>query len=414
MTGRLGGKFLVHLVARMLPPGTEQQQAASLLRESLRVRTGSPRVSRMGDARLLQDRLDALPDGVLVADASGTVVSANDAAHRLLAQDELVDRPLLEVMALQDLQGCEWADVAAPYTGLEVRSHLVEQAWRLSDGTELLVTVRIVRKSPSAPVEQVGVVLRSARARDRLDRERSDLVATIAHELRSPLTGVKGFTASMLANWQRFSDEQKKLIIESVHHDTDRLTRLIAELLDVARIDTGRLSLRRRPVEAGPAVRRVTDSVHAHSRRPILVEVPDGLPPILADPDKFAQVMTNLVENAVRHGAGEVRVRAWETEVADAGGQVDEGDVADDGAAEDRRRVCLVVEDEGEGITPEIRRRIFTKYWKHGATGGSGLGMYLVHGLVTAHGGSVAVADAEGGGARIEVLWPVADPGTLS
>ena len=352
----------------------------------------------MGDAGLVQERFDALPDGVLVADASGTVVTANDAAHRLLAQDDLVDRPLLDVMALQDLQGCNWADVAAPYTGLSVRSHLVEQAWRLSDGTELLVTVRIVRKSPSSPVEQVGVVLRSARARDRLDRERSDLVATIAHELRSPLTGVKGFTASMLANWQRFSDEQKKLIIESVHHDTDRLTRLIAELLDVARIDTGRLSLRKRPVEAGPAVRRVTDSVHAHSRRPILVEVPDELPALLADPDKFAQVMTNLVENAVRHGAGEVRVRAWETEVA----------------GEDPRRICLVVEDQGEGITPEIRRRIFTKYWKHGATGGSGLGMYLVHGLVTAHGGSVAVGDAEGGGARIEVLWPVADPRTLS
>ena len=356
----------------------------------------------MGDARLAQECLDALPDGVLVADAAGTVVTANDAAHRLLEQEQLVGRPLLEVMALQDLQGCEWADVAAPYTGFPFRRHLVEQAWRLSDGTELLVTVRIVRKGPHAPVEQVGVALRSARARDRLDRERSDLVATIAHELRSPLTGVKGFTASMLANWQRFSDEQKKLIIESVHHDTDRLTRLIAELLDVARIDTGRLSLRQRPVEVGPAVRRVTDSVHAHSRRPILLDIPEDLPTVQADPDKLAQVMTNLVENAVRHGAGEVHVLAREV-------------TAEDGADLDEpRRVSLVVEDEGDGIAPEIRRRIFTKYWKHGSTGGSGLGMYVVHGLVTAHGGSVSIGDAEGGGARIEVLWPVADPRNLS
>ena len=349
----------------------------------------------MGDAGLVQECLDALPDGVLVADADGTVTTANDAAHRLLEQDRLVGRPLLEVMALQDLQGCDWADVAAPYTGFAVRSQLVEQAWRLSDGTELLVTVRLVRPRPSAPVERVGVVLRSARARDRLDRERSDLVATIAHELRSPLTGVKGFTASMLANWQRFSDEQKKLIIESVHHDTDRLTRLIAELLDVARIDTGRLSLRQRPVEVATAVRRVTESVHAHSRRPIVVDVPADLPAILADPDKFAQVMTNLVENAVRHGAGEVHVtaRAVTPEVA---------------------QVSVVVTDEGDGIAPEIRRRIFTKYWKHGSTGGSGLGMYVVHGLVTAHGGTVAIGDAPSGGARIEVLWPVADPRTLS
>ncbi len=352
----------------------------------------------MGDLTSLQECLDALPDGVLVADAAGTVVTANDTAHRLLKQDRLVDRPLVEVMALQDLQGCDWADVAAPYTGFPFRTHLVEQAWRLSDGTELLVTVRLVRKDPHAPVEQVGVVVRSARARDRLDRERSDLVATIAHELRSPLTGVKGFTASMLANWQRFSDDQKKLIIESVHHDTDRLTRLIAELLDVARIDTGRLSLRPRPVEVGTAVRRVTDSVHAHSRRPILLDVPEDLPPLLADPDKFAQVMTNVVENAVRHGAGEVHVQARET-VADGA---------------DLRRVSVVVSDEGDGIAPEIRRRIFTKYWKHGSTGGSGLGMYIVHGLVTAHGGTVSIGDAEGGGARIEVLWPVADQRTLS
>jgi signal transduction histidine kinase len=360
----------------------------------------------MGDAATLEQCLDALPDGVLVADADGTVVSANDTALRLLKQDVVMGRSLLEVMALQDLQGCNWAEVAAPYKGFPFRTSLVEQAWRLSDGTELLVTVRLVRSNPQAPVERVGVVLRSARARDRLDRERSDLVATIAHELRSPLTGVKGFTASMLANWQRFSDEQKKLIIESVHHDTDRLTRLIAELLDVARIDTGRLSLRQRPVEVGTAVRRVTDSVHAHSRRPILVDVPEELPSILADPDKFAQVMTNLVENAVRHGAGEVRVTAQETTAEEVASQDEQ-----DG---DPRRVSVVVSDQGDGIAPEIRRRIFTKYWKHGSTGGSGLGMYVVHGLVTAHGGTVTIGDAEGGGARIEVLWPVADPRNLS
>jgi signal transduction histidine kinase len=99
-----------------------------------------------------------------------------------------------------------------------------------------------------------------------------------------------------------------------------------------------------------------------------------------------------------------VQVVAREATVSDL--DLQEGD--------DPRRVSVVVSDEGEGIAPEIRRRIFTKYWKHGSTGGSGLGMYVVHGLVTAHGGTVTVGDAEGGGARIEVLWPVADAGTLS
>ncbi len=68
--------------------------------------------------------------------------------------------------------------------------------------------------------------------------------------------------------------------------------------------------------------------------------------------------------------------------------------------------VEIVVEDEGEGIAPEIRRRVFTKYWKHGTRGGSGLGMYIVHGLVEAHHGRITIADADGGGARIEVVWP--------
>ena len=69
--------------------------------------------------------------------------------------------------------------------------------------------------------------------------------------------------------------------------------------------------------------------------------------------------------------------------------------------------VEIVVEDEGEGISPAIRKRVFTKFWKHGTRGGSGLGMYIAHGLVTAQGGRITITDAEGGGARIEVLWPV-------
>jgi signal transduction histidine kinase len=264
-----------------------------------------------------------------------------------------------------------------------------EQAWRLPDGTELLVTTRMRRRSPHHPVEQVAVSLRSARARDRLDRERSDLVATVAHELRSPLTGVRGFTGTLLARWDKFSDDQKKLIMQSVHADTDRLTRLIAELLEVARIDTGRLSLYPRPLDVASAVEQVTHSVRAGTGREVHFEPDPDLPQILADPDRFAQVLTNLVENAVRHGEGMVWVTAAIRQV------------------EGEPYVDVVVEDEGEGISPAIRKRVFTKFWKHGTHGGSGLGMYIAHGLVVAHGGDIAIADADGGGARIETSWPV-------
>jgi signal transduction histidine kinase len=337
----------------------------------------------------VEDVLDVLPDGVVIADATGTVVQANDMARRLLRAEELVGLPLCEAIPLQDLEGRDWFTVTAPYTGLRIRRLQAEQAWRLSDGTELLVTTRMRRRSPADAVERVAVSLRSARARSVLDRERSDLVATVAHELRSPLTGVRGFTGTLLARWDKFSDEQKRLIMQSVHTDTDRLTRLIAELLEVARIDTGRLSLHPRGVDVPEAVTQVTSSVRAGTGREIQTRLADGLERILADPDRFAQVLTNLVDNAVRHGEGRVLVTA--------------APAHRDGQA----FVRVVVEDEGEGISPAIRSRVFTKFWKHGSTGGSGLGMYIAHGLVTAHGGRIAIRDADGGGARIEVLWPV-------
>ncbi len=341
------------------------------------------------ESHLDEGLLDTLPDGVLVADADGVVRHANDMARRLLGTDDIVGRSLAEVVTLQDLDGHDWYGLTEPYRGLNIRRMQAEQAWRLADGTELLVTTRMRRRSPHHPVEQVAVSLRSARARDRLDRERSDLVATVAHELRSPLTGVRGFTGTLLARWDKFSDDQKKLIMQSVHSDTDRLTRLIAELLEVARIDTGRLSLYPRPVDVASAVEQVTHSVRAGTGREVHFEPDPDLPQILADPDRFAQVLTNLVDNAVRHGEGMVCVTAAIREV--------------DG----QPYVDVVVEDEGEGISPAIRKRVFTKFWKHGTRGGSGLGMYIAHGLVIAHGGDIVIGDADGGGARIETSWPV-------
>jgi signal transduction histidine kinase len=102
-------------------------------------------------------------------------------------------------------------------------------------------------------------------------------------------------------------------------------------------------------------------------------------------------VVTNVVENAIRHGGGTVRVRAepW----------FNEGWTADG--------VRLTVDDEGEGIPIDMRRRVFTKFWTgHGNRGGTGLGLYLVNGIARAHGGQVAILDAPGGGARIVMDWP--------
>src|SRR5689334_8712839 len=255
------------------------------------------------------DLLDALADGVVVAGADGTVTALNTAAARLLGVGDTVGKHLSDVVLLQDRAGNTWYSCTDPYGGLPTRTHLTEQAWYLSDGTELLVTARLSRPSPRQPVEQVAVSLRSARARERLDRERSDLVATVAHELRSPLTGVKGFVATLLSKWDKLNDDQKKMMLETVATDADRLSRLITELLDVARIDTGRLQLYRREFDAIGVIERVVASVQAGTSRAVLLETDTGECPVYADPDKFVQVVTNLVDNAVRHGEGTVRVR---------------------------------------------------------------------------------------------------------
>jgi signal transduction histidine kinase len=143
-----------------------------------------------------------------------------------------------------------------------------------------------------------------------------------------------------------------------------------------------------RPFDAVEEMDHIRESVRAGTGRDILFDPERSALQIHADPDRFSQVMTNIVDNAVRHGDGTVRITA----------------VPDQ--QNGRAYVSIAVEDEGGGISPEIRSRVFTKFWKHGQRGGSGLGMYIAHGLVTAHGGTIDIGESPAGGARIEVRWP--------
>jgi len=343
-----------------------------------------------------QEIVDALPDGVVVADERGRVELISALAVRMLGvEGNPIGQPLEFVLTVIDQDGAGWVAGNLPYDGLATRTAVPEQSWLLPNGSEVLVSAKIHRSALDRPVERVAVTLRSGRGRARLDRERSDLVATVAHELRSPLTGVKGFVQALLNRWDKLNDEQKKLMLLTVSADSDRLSRLIAELLDVARIDTGRLQMYPRPIDAAVLISRIVDSVSAGTARPIDLYLDDDLPEVVADPDKFTQVFMNLVENGVRHGDGTVSVR-----VSAATGQ--------DPAVPDG--VVVTVDDQGEGIPADLRRRVFTKFWKGGARGGSGLGLYIVGGLTKAHGGTVTIDDAPGGGARITVAWPANAP----
>ena len=339
----------------------------------------------------LQALADSYPDGIIAADAEGTVVLLNSQGAGLLGCEvaDALGRPLTEVLRLQDQDARTWLEFNHPYETLPIVRGIPEQAWLTGAGEEVLTTASLTRSADRRTVAIMAIGIRSGRGRAQLDRERSDLVAMVAHELRSPLTGVKGFVQALLNRWDKLNDDQRKLMLTTVNADADRLARLIAELLDVARIDTGRLQLYPRESSAEVLVGRVVSSIEAGTSREIMLEVEDDLPSVFADPDKFTQVVTNLVENAIRHGQGQVRVGLAESP--------------------DSAGVRITVDDEGDGIPAEMRRRVFTKFWTTGESGGTGLGMYVVGGLSRAHGGWVTIDDAPGGGARVMVDWPTGD-----
>ncbi|MGH3358419.1 MAG: ATP-binding protein [Nocardioidaceae bacterium] len=341
--------------------------------------------------------LDSLPDGVLVADEAGVVSAANTALERLLAipRNRLVGLHLRDAFGLDDKQGNSWYDCMRPYGGLTSRTRIVEGRWYTQDGDELLVTAALERVGPRAPVHRVVICVRDARARVANDRTRSDLVATVAHELRSPLTGVKGFTATLLKKWDRFSEEQRKLMLETIDNDASRLSRLITELLDAARIDSGRLALRRQPLALTETVQQVLDNIAAGSGQELRAVQIGDVPTIWADPDRLAQLVTNLVENALRHGRGVERIMIRS-------------------ARDERDGAVLVVEDRGTGIPSAMRERIFTRFWKSGDAGGSGLGLYIVRGIVEGHHGEVGIGETEIGGARLTIWLPVNEPDVLA
>ena len=139
---------------------------------------------------------------------------------------------------------------------------------------------------------------------------RAELVSTVAHELRSPLTSVKGFTATLLAKWGRFTDDQKRVMLETVNADADRVTRLITELLDVSRIESGRMEVHRQLVDLPDRARKIIAGRVAagDAEDRFRLEVLGGLPETWLDADKIDQILGNLVENAVRHGAGIVTI----------------------------------------------------------------------------------------------------------
>jgi signal transduction histidine kinase len=355
---------------------------------------------------------DELPDGLVVADAAARVVTFNRAAVRLtgIAAEQAIGKYVYDVLPFRDNDGRDWWMFADPYHGLATRTRHPERSLFLCDGgtaasgaaardsAELLVSVGYVRDDRSGPVRRLVVTLRGAQQRARLERSRAELVSTVAHELRAPLTSVKGFTATLLAKWTRFSDDQKRVMLETVNADADRVTRLITELLDVSRIESGRMEVRRQLVDVPERARKIIAGrvASGESEDRFRLESDLDLPETWLDADKIDQILGNLVENAVRHGAGIVTVVIQRTRTAVSGEQAD--------------AIAVSVRDQGEGIPPDMALRVFRQFWRGKRRGGTGLGLYIVKGLVEAMNGEIAVDRAPGGGAEFRFTVPAGTP----
>ncbi|WP_055481922.1 ATP-binding protein [Sphaerimonospora mesophila] len=339
--------------------------------------------------------VDELPDGLIVLDGDGVVLSVNRAAERLtgVTRRAALGRHIGDGLPFRDADGRDWWKSLDPHGGLAIRSRQPERPLHLPGRPELLVATRLVRRPErGGPVVRIVITLRDASARARLERSRADLVSTVAHELRSPLTSVKGFTATLLAKWERFSDAQKLVMLETVNADADRVTRLITELLDVSRIESGRLQIHRQVVDIPARARRIVAGRVAAGEREdrFHVEVRGELPETWLDQDKIDQILANLVENGLRHGRGTVTIVVEPVEWG----------------------VAVSVRDQGEGVAPELVGRVFRQFWRGNGRrrGGTGLGLFIVKGLVEAHGGTISVQRAPGGGAEFRFILPTGAP----
>ena len=337
--------------------------------------------------------LELLPDPAVVVDADGTVTHCTTLAARLLRanSDQLVGRSAAEVMPLTDTTGQDWWKCASPFEVDAVRYPRIpiqELTLTAADGHTRPVTLTASRvPDANGGVSALIVTMRRADVQQRLDAARSDLVSTVSHEIRSPLTSVKGFVKTLLAKWDRFTDEQKQQMLATVNEDADRVTRLLGELLDVSRIDANRLQLRRQMVAVPTIAERVADRLRHHDENHrIVVDFTEDFPQLYADPDKIDQVLTNLVENALKYGAGTTTIQGWA----------------------DESEATVVVRDEGKGIPVQYLQQIFTKFFRRAGERrtGTGLGLYITKGIVEAHGGRIWATSEEGRGAHMHFTLP--------
>ena len=222
------------------------------------------------------------------------------------------------------------------------------------------------------------------------DRLRTALLNSVSHDLRTPLASIKASASSLLDREVRWSDTERDEFLVTINTEVDRLTRLVHNLLDMSRIEAGALDPHLVESSVAEVVGPVVRRARAASRQRVDVDVPDELAPVLVDPVRLDQVLTNLLDNARGYaGAGPVEVVARQA-----------GDAVE-----------LRVVDHGPGIPVPERERVFDQFYRLKGGGkrpeGTGMGLAICRGIVQAHGGLLRVETTPGGGATLVLTLPV-------
>ena len=336
---------------------------------------------------------DILPDAVLVVDGDRWIVEAN------LAAAELTGHPIDTLVGMQCEALVPRGKDGKPLlvggwhrsTAMRSVSRIPEQEVSIvrADGNRVATNLAGRYQRTDGRITGAVLSLRAAEARRHQSATGIEIVSTVSHELRSPLTSVKGYTSLLLNRWDRLRDDQKRMMLEQVNHDADRVTRLITELLDISRLESGRLVLRRQMVDLPELSRSVVEKVRMeYPDLDCAIDFPAAFPAVYADPDKIVQVLTNLVENACKYASP-------------AGMRVD-GSVQGG-------HVALAVQDKGEGFPERDVARVFTKFFRRAETkpNGTGLGLWISRGLVEAHGGELDVTSIPGKGSTFRFTLPL-------
>ena len=352
----------------------------------------------------LEALVDTSPVGILAFNAkTGHPVLVNQEAKRIVEGLRISGRSteqLLEVITLRRADGREAALDAIPLAealGAEmVRAE--EVVLQVPDGRSIKALLNATPiGSDNGKVESMVVTLQDLTPVEELERLRAEFLGMVSHELRAPLTSIKGSAATVLGASPVLDPAEMLQFFRIIDEQADHMRGLISDLLDAGRIDSGTLSVAAEPAEVTGLVDQARNTfLSGGGRHIVLIDLPQDLPRVMADRQRIVQVLNNLLSNAARHSPESSPIRV--------------------AAVRDGVQVAVSVADQGKGVPGEQLPHLFQKYTGLGGSdggrglGGSGLGLAICKGLVKAHGGRIwATSGGADKGTEFTFTIPVAE-----